>query len=653
MHEFACLIQKKAMLINFLFDISFKSSMKKALLFLISFAFLVSFLPESVFATISLSSGNNSAAPANNFVLNFTWSNSTFVGTAGSNYNATANITFNLPSGVVYTSSSGLTNLTVLSNTSLSSSSTVIFGNTSSNDTSDKGGWIAFNVSTAASGTYTLTVNETYSNGTRNYVFNNTIYLGINSTTPSIFILISPSNSTTYPTTTVATAYFTSGDTGANITLYKNGSIVNSSTSLTSVSQTILLGVGAYNYSVYYNGTGNYSALLISNITVINIGTPTISITISPSNSTTYPTNTTATASFSAGDTGANISLYRNGSIVNSSTSLTSVSESKLFGVGTYNYSVYYNGTGNYSALLISNITVVSKGTPTISILISPSNSTAYPRNTTAVASFSAGDTGANISLLRNGSIVNSSTSLASVSEVMLFGSGTYNYSVYYNGTANYSALAVTNITIISLGTPPLSISFSPSNSVSAGTQTSAAADGCPNITSVGATDVSCTFSMAPTASGASSGTVGSPDVETLGGGTYTYAYVSTVGANWTAASTSAVLSIVSSGGGYYGGSSGYSAGTSSSTTTTTTSTSSITTTTQTSSQPAHTSTTTSVQQTQTSTTSYQIQSPPANTAILAVSGLVVIFGVILYLIKYVHIFGTKTHHHLTKSAFP
>ncbi|TAL47479.1 hypothetical protein EPN87_02845, partial [archaeon] len=62
-------------------------------------------------ATITLSAGNQSTAPVNQVLLNFTWTNSTPVTNTNPTWNATANITFTLPAGISYIN--GTTNFTI------------------------------------------------------------------------------------------------------------------------------------------------------------------------------------------------------------------------------------------------------------------------------------------------------------------------------------------------------------------------------------------------------------------------------------------------------------------------------------------------------------------------------------------------------------
>ena len=279
--------------------------------------------------------------------------------------------------------------------------------------------------------------------------------------TPILSLIISPTNSATYPTTTTATGSVTTGDhVGTyNISLYRNNTIFNSSTSLSSVTETITLGVAVYNYTLVYNGTQNYTTSSIANWTNISKGTPTLTLTNS---SVTYPTFTTINGTVTTGDPvgSYNISLYRNNTLFNSTTSTSFTFENITLGAGIWNYTLVYNGTQNYTTSSITNWTNISKGTPALNLT---NASGTYPTLTTINGTVKTGDTvgSYNISLYRNNTLFNSTTSTSFTFENITLGAGIWNYTIVYNGSANYTSTSLTNYTNISKGTPTLTLTNS------------------------------------------------------------------------------------------------------------------------------------------------------------------------------------------------
>jgi len=124
------------------------------------------------------------------------------------------------------------------------------------------------------------------------------------------------------------------------------------------------LAAGTYVWKEYANDTAGNWNTTDQWTYVIAQGTPTMTLRVTPTNSTTYPNSIVATATITAGDPAGkfNISLYRNGTIANSSITTSSVSQSILLGVAAYNYTVFYNGTQNYTSGLVENDTIIAKG---------------------------------------------------------------------------------------------------------------------------------------------------------------------------------------------------------------------------------------------------------------------------------------------------
>jgi hypothetical protein len=362
-------------------------------------------LSHTVNATTNLVTGNNSAAPVNNLLLNFSWHNSTtFIG-VGATYNSTVNITFNLPSGIFFISNSNSTNMTSgLNNTYLSSSTTVVFGNDTANDTTDTGGWLAFNISAVASGIYNITVNETYNlNGGAYWLFNNTILMNITQGSTSINLYLNGSqvNQTSiYPNSTInATAV--SNVSELSVIMWRNDSLLDNAASRAwNITQ---LGVGSqYNFTAQVIGNANYSNSSITSLFWnVTQGAASLNLYINGSQvnqTSVYPNSTinvTATSNVSV----LYVQLWRNDTLIHNATS-TAWNITQL-GVNTsYNFTTQVLGNENYTASSATALWLnVSKGT--LSLSLSVPNVT-YPSNTTAtVSETNIGDADVNYTVCR------------------------------------------------------------------------------------------------------------------------------------------------------------------------------------------------------------------------------------------------------------
>jgi PGF-pre-PGF domain-containing protein len=451
-------------------DLRFKS------IFVFSiFFFILSTISSSAFALTSWIIDNTTTAPVNNFLLNISWTNSTGpVGTDATDYQLN-NITFNITNttgslSLVYIAASSSSNVTGLTfNSSGTATSTLVIWGNATQNTTQTAAWFVFNISAPQAGVYEITIIEEYSNGTapgtEPFVTNtSTLLLTINKGTPTISIVISPTNSTTYPTTTTATASFSAGDTGANITLLRNGTLVNSSTTSNSVTETILLGAGTYNYTVWYVESANYSSAQSDNITTVNRGDPSTFINLFIDNQTSdkaivYPAIAEIRGNVSAIQ-GANdliFNLYRNNLLIGSGNSTNQTVDTTKLGNATYTF--VYNTTGGANWTSGSSPTrklYVLKG---IVPLILAINGTEAPQtftyeNITNVTGWSE-VTGEDLTfnLYRDGVQIASGSP---ASEIIRLGAGTYTYVFNTSGGSNYTS----NSTSLTLTINPKTINI-------------------------------------------------------------------------------------------------------------------------------------------------------------------------------------------------
>ena len=193
---------------------------------------------------------------------------------------------------------------------------------------------------------------KSYANATNNYWNNsNTWYFTISK--GSITTLQINSNVTspiTYPTaSSVNGAGCPSGQSDVTCTLYRG----NSSWSGTG-NDSVLLGAGVYAYNYSTSGGANWTAASANNYTLTITQLAQIAtVTILPSSTVAYPTQTNASCS-RTGDPTNTIILYRNGAQVASGTS-SPQSEIATLTVGIYNYTCIISGNANASAAISAN----------------------------------------------------------------------------------------------------------------------------------------------------------------------------------------------------------------------------------------------------------------------------------------------------------
>ncbi|MBS3077001.1 hypothetical protein J4233_01885 [Candidatus Pacearchaeota archaeon] len=174
----------------------------------------------------------------------------------------------------------------------------------------------------------------------------------------------------------------------------------------------IVYGVGTVTFNYSTAGNANYSANSITKDIVINKAVPQGNLTNTTSLTVTYLTATNVSyVDANAGDGDVTYSIYRNNVDVTSEagTNIT-------LGAGTYNYTLLTTGGTNYTAnSSMSNFTVtVSQISSSVNLTLNNSESNATIIAGTAIdlnCSTLTGDSGANLLLYREGSLINNGTS--------------------------------------------------------------------------------------------------------------------------------------------------------------------------------------------------------------------------------------------------
>ena len=150
-------------------------------------------------------------------------------------------------------------------------------------------------------------------------------------------------------------------------------SVLNSTSSAFSYNLTLPAGTFQYRY-LANDSSGNFNATPTFTVSVLqaNVSLNLALNTTEGNNTYIYPAATNATTwRNSTINNEGNLSLYRNGSIVASSTSASTVSENVVLGNNSYNYSVVFTAT-NYStnSITTNRYALVNKGSSLITLLI-------------------------------------------------------------------------------------------------------------------------------------------------------------------------------------------------------------------------------------------------------------------------------------------
>ena len=312
--------------------------------------------------------------------------------------------------------------------------------------------------------------------------------------------------------------------------LYRNGAPVANTTN-----ETITLGGGVHNYTVTTDGDGqNYSANATGesfNVTV-NRAPTSINLSINGTQAnwtSTYP-NSTLNATAAINVTGLTVSIMWNGTVICSGT--TNCSSIVQYGGGYHNFTANYSISDNYSASSASWNVTISQGATNVTIYLNNSqgNQTSIYPNSTINVTAVANVTGVNVTISRNGTLIQNTT--ATATDVRSWGAYLNNFTAQVLSNANYSASSVVFLWWnVSKGTPTGSIS---GINVTLPSTTSIT----PLESNVGDADVNYSFWRDTSLVSLANGTTSLSAETQSTAGTYTYKLNSTAGENWTSSSS-------------------------------------------------------------------------------------------------------------------
>ncbi len=190
------------------------------------------------------------------------------------------------------------------------------------------------------------------------------------------------------------------------------------------------LAAGVYSYNWWANDSSN-------NINSTENGTYTINKATSQCNLTapspvTYPNNVSATTS--CNNAQQTVELFRNGTPVSNPYNET-------LAVGSYNISTRMNESQNYSAALVNwSVVTVQKGTPTLSLNLSPSDEVTYPTLTTVTGLGCPDELSCTLYV---------NLTLVANPHIATLGVGEHNYTFNVSTSQNYTAFSIDDILTI------------------------------------------------------------------------------------------------------------------------------------------------------------------------------------------------------------
>lgn len=248
-----------------------------------------------------------------------------------------------------------------------------------------------------------------------------------------------------------ATSFYASSSCASGYSVYRNGTFIGSHTFI----HQYPLNAGYYNYSIFRNDTINYSVIYEDEWFNVTAFLNSATLTLSPSNSETYGTETTATCSAQQGTP----KLYRDGSLVSSP-------DIHTFGVGTYDYVCNVSATGDYPAASDSDTLTITKKDPESGMDIDGTTPIIYP----TLSNFdgdetNTGDGGCSYSLDRSNRI---------------YGVGTWLFTYSTSGCANYTSGDVTRNLVVNQNTTYV-LFITGTTPITYGTTTDVVGSGCPS----------------------------------------------------------------------------------------------------------------------------------------------------------------------------
>jgi len=220
------------------------------------------------------------------------------------------------------------------------------------------------------------------------------------------------------------------------------------------------LAAGYYNYTAYWQGNENYTECSRTQFLTVGKASSEISLTIIPSWTVTYPTETTIWCNITTGDPTANITIWRNTSTgyVQLVRGEGNQSYTGTFGGGVWNITCEYEESQNYTSTDVTNYLTVNKGPTEINLLLNGTDDD-FTYNYSQIANFTvvlniSGKTvylDANITGWTLQSGVTPLYNYTTLNQL-----GVFNITGYFLGDQNYSSSSETHYATVQDLIPPL-----------------------------------------------------------------------------------------------------------------------------------------------------------------------------------------------------
>lgn len=222
-------------------------------------------------------------------------------------------------------------------------------------------------------------------------------------------------------------------------------------------SNVALLEVGTYNYSCNTSSTQNFTSASNWSSFTVNKAADSVSLTLITTTddniSVTYPTNVTVNASSTTGTH----SIYRNGTLIGDGSA-------EIVAAGWWNFTVNTTGNANYTGTSATYFAQVNRSTPSLTLLLNGAAANASVNvDTNVTANGSMDISQGTVTLEINGTTYG--TGVGPLVNTTSFSTeGTYNATLSYGESENYSATSLFRYILVGDNVAPSVTPTSPTN---------------------------------------------------------------------------------------------------------------------------------------------------------------------------------------------
>ena len=331
-----------------------------------------------------------------------------------------------------------------------------------------------------------------------------TFFLTVNKATTQIYLTVTPTSPTAYPTQINATCSASNPEVTAN--LYRNNSQINSENGMN-----VTLAAGTYNFTCNSSATGNYTPAYNQTLhEITRAPMPLLLYLNSSQSSQSYSYGETSNATGYKSYPEGSLTLLRNGSDYGNP-------EITELPAGYWNYTLVFAQTQNYSANSTTLFATVTSGASVTTVYLNSSSSDqaiTYGETINATAFTNYGS----VTFYLNGSSISNPY-------IGTLGAGYWNLTAYSTGDANHSASEDTAFLTVNQSSNPIYLYLN-------GSQSNL------TVTYGNTTNASAYISFGSVSLFRNNSAVSNPDIQSLGAGTFIYTANSSGDSNHTSNST-------------------------------------------------------------------------------------------------------------------